>query len=200
MKDTRIDNYILNANDFAKPILIHLRNLLHSADSEIEETIKWGFPHFIFHGKTLCYMAAFNQHCAFGFKLAALMTDTHHIFLKDENKSSMGDLGKIQTIRDLPSKKILLEYIKQAITLIEDGTKPKKKPLKSAESIPVPDDLSDALRINKKANTTFLKFSNSHKNEYILWIIEAKRIETRKKRIETAVEWLAEGKDRNWKY
>ena len=198
-KDQRVDAYIANSQDFAKPILEHLRELVHKAFPDIDETIKWGFPHFQYKG-IVCSMAAFKQHCAVVFWKAALMSDP--IFVKNaEAESSMGHLGKITSLKDLPKDKILLSYIKEAAKLNEDDVKlPSKPKPKEKKELVVPDYFTKALKKNKKANEVFKNFAYSHKKEYVEWITEAKTEETRNKRIATAVEWIAEGKGRNWKY
>ncbi len=198
--DKRIDVYISKAADFAKPILIHLRGLIHKACPDIEETIKWGMPAFYYKGP-MCGMAAFKNHCAFNFWKTALMADKGKIFSNKKEKEGMGHLGKITTLEDLPADKLLIAYIKEAAQLNEDGIKlPPKAKKPEPKELLVPDYFQKALKKNKQALKTFEKFSYSHKKDYIDWITEAKREETRNKRIETAIEWMAEGKGRNWKY
>ncbi len=198
-KDQRVDAYIAKSQDFAKPILEHLRELVHKGQPDIEETIKWGFPHFQYKG-IVCSMAAFKQHCAVVFWKAAIMSDP--ILVKNaEAESSMGHLGKITSLKDLPKDKILLSYIKEAVKLNEEDVKlPSKPKPKEKKEIVVPDYFTNALKKNKKANEVFNNFAYSHKKEYVEWITEAKTEDTRNKRIATAVEWIAEGKGRNWKY
>ena len=193
--DPRIDAYIEKSQDFAKPILNHLRELVHSSCPGVEETMKWSFPHFDYKG-ILCNMAAFKNYCVFGFWKVSLLSDPHKILSPE---TAMGHIGHIKSLKDLPSDKILKEYIKEAAKLNEDGVKlpPRSSTKKEVE---VPDYFMKALKKNKNALKTFENFSPSHKREYIEWITEAKREETRDKRIETALEWLADGKGRNWKY
>jgi uncharacterized protein YdeI (YjbR/CyaY-like superfamily) len=64
----------------------------------------------------------------------------------------------------------------------------------------VPQDLKSALARNAKARAAFEGFSPSHRREYVEWIEDAKRDDTRRKRLATAIEWMGEGKPRNWKY
>lgn len=198
-KDQRVDAYIAKSQDFAKPIMEHLRELVHKAHPDIEETIKWGFPHFQYKG-IVCSMAAFKQHCAVVFWKAAIMSDP--ILVKNaEAESSMGHLGKITSLKDLPKDKTLLSFIKEAVKLNEDDVKlPSKPKPKEKKEIVVPGYFTKALKKNKKANEVFNNFAYSHKKEYVEWITEAKTDETRNKRIATALEWIAEGKGRNWKY
>jgi len=197
--DPRIDEYIIKSADFAKPILTYLRALVHTACPKLKETIKWGFPHFEYADNILCSMAAFKQHCAFGFWLASLMQDPDQI-LEAGKKTSMGHIGAIKSLNDLPLNKVLIKYIEEAMALIEKGVKPKKEKSAASKEIQIPSYFLDALKQNNKALTTFEDFSNSHKKEYLEWITEAKTEATRAKRIAAAIEWLQEGKSRNWKY
>lgn len=196
-KDKRVDAYIEKAQPFAKPILIHLRELVHKACPDVEETIKWSFACFDYKGP-FCSMASFKEHCSFGFWKAALMKDADK--LKSNQATAMGHLGKIRSMSDLPSDKVILGYIKEAIKLNDEGVKlpPRKKP--EAKEIVIPDYFIKALGKNKKASQAFERFPPSHKKEYLQWITEAKTEETRNRRMDTALEWIAEGKGRNWKY
>lgn len=197
-KDKRVDAYISNSAAFAKPILIHLRDLIHTACPGIRETIKWSFPHFDYKGM-LCSMASFKEHCAFGFWKSALMKDAREMLGK--NEYAMGHLGKIMSLKDLPPDKKIIAWIKEAVKLNDDNVKlPERKKTESKKEIEIPDALQKALNKNKIAATTFSNFSPSHKYEYLEWITGSKTEETRNKRIATAIEWLTEGKSRNWKY
>lgn len=197
-KDKRIDAYILKSGDFAKPVLNHLRRLVHTACPNAEETIKWGFPHFDYKGM-MCSMAAFKQHCAFGFWKTALMKDAKEMIGK--NEYAMGHLGKIKSLADLPPDKKIIGWIKEAMKLNDDDVKlPERKKTASPKEIEIPDALQKALNKNKTAATAFNNFSPSHKREYIEWVNEAKTEETKNKRITQTIEWVSEGKSRNWKY
>lgn len=198
--DPRIDEYIAKSADFAKPILNHLRDVIHKACPRVEETIKWSFPHFDYSGSILCSMAAFKQHCAFGFWLGSLMSDPHKLMSTVGEKTAMGHFGRLQNLGDLPSDKILITYIKEAMALNEKGVKVKKERSTKTKEIEIPPYLSDALKKNKKASEAFYKFSPSHRKEYLEWITEAKTEATRAKRIATTLERLSEGKSRHWKY
>ncbi len=192
--DPRVDAYIEKSAEFAKPILTHLRKLVHKACPDITETMKWSFPHFV-HKGTVCSMAAFKQHCAFGFwKQTLLESDAF-----PKNKTAMGSFGRITSVKDLPTDKVMIGLIQQAVELNEKGIKVPKKPVEKKELI-VPKDLTAALSKNKTAKAAFEKFAYSHKKEYVAWIEEAKTDPTRNKRLATTVEWLSEGKSRNWKY
>ena len=199
--DARIDQYIIKSKEFAQPILIHLRELMHIACPEIKETIKWGMPSFDYKGP-LCGMAAFKEHAVFGFWKASLISDPLNYLQERSNNGgeAMGHLGRITKLEDLPPDEAILDFIKQAVKLNEDGIKLPPKPKKSHSEIEVPADLQDALLKNAYAKKTFNNFSPGNKMEYVTWITEAKTAETRSKRLETAIEWMAEGKIRNWKY
>jgi uncharacterized protein YdeI (YjbR/CyaY-like superfamily) len=191
-KDPRVDAYIANSPDYAKPILIELRRLAHAGCPGVEETLKWRMPHFLHQG-ILFGMAAFKQHCAVHFWKGKLV-------LGEKSRAGVfGNLGRVTALSDLPGRKELLGYIKKAVELNESGVKkpsiaqPKKKLI-------VPPYFLAALRKNKKAQAAFENFSYSHKKEYVNWITEAKREETREKRMNTAILWLAQGKPQNWKY
>jgi uncharacterized protein YdeI (YjbR/CyaY-like superfamily) len=198
-KDPRIDLYISKSADFARPILIHLRELIHLACPDVQETIKWSFASFDYKGP-MCSMAAFKHHCAFGFWKASLMKDKT-LVSNAESESAMGHYGKITSLKDLPSDKKILLHIKGAMMLNEKGIKlPQKKPSKEKKEVVVPDYFLKQLKKNEKAFTTFEDFSPSHKREYVEWITEAKTEETKIRRMQTAIEWLSQGKPRNWKY
>ena len=197
-RDPRVDAYIARSADFAKPILTHLREVVHAACPDVEETIKWSFPNFTYKGM-LCSMASFKQHCSFGFWKGALVVGESSG--DGTGERAMGQFGRITALSDLPSKKVLTGYIKEAMRLNEAGVKsPTRSKPKAKKELPMPDDLSKALRKNKKALATFENFSPSHRREYIEWITEAKGEDTRNRRLATAVEWMADGKPRNWKY
>ena len=195
-KNPRVDAYIEKSADFAKPILNHLRAVVHEACPEVEEEMKWSFPCFMYKGM-FCSMAAFKEHCAFGFWKSSLILDKKGQSLE----KAMGQFGRITKLSDLPPKKVLTEYIKLAKKLNDDGVKaPTRVKPKTPRELVVPDDLAKALKRNKAAQATFDKFSPSNKREYVDWITEAKTEATRTRRLETAIEWMAEGKPRNWKY
>jgi uncharacterized protein YdeI (YjbR/CyaY-like superfamily) len=198
-KDPRIDAYIARSAEFARPVLGHLRRLVHEGCPTAEETIKWGMPSFVHGGKILCGMAAFKGHCTFGFWHKRM----NGVLGPDDSKSgeAMGSLGRITSLGDLPSDRRLLGYIRKAAKLNESDEPARPKAARRpTKPLPVPGDLSAALKKNRAAAAAFEKFSPSHRNEYVEWITEAKRDETRARRLATALEWLAEGKHRNWKY
>lgn len=199
-KDPRIDAYIAKSAAFARPILTHLRALVHQGCPDAGETIKWGMPFFTRGDRILGMMAAFKAHCAFGFWHKDMKT----LVATDEAKAgeAMGILGRITSLQDLPADKVMLGYIRQAVKLDESGApaRPQSVAKGKTKALAVPDDLAAALRKNKKAAAVFAEFSPSKRKDYIEWLIEAKREATRAKRLATAVEWITEGKARNWKY
>jgi uncharacterized protein YdeI (YjbR/CyaY-like superfamily) len=190
-KDPRVDAYIKKAQPFARPILKHLRGLVRRGCPDVEETIKWNMPFFDRKG-IVCFMAAFKEHCAFGFWKGKLL------FGKDA-EGAMGHFGRITSLRDLPSDSEIIGYVKKAAELNERGVQKKRTP-RRARKLQVPPDLKSALSKNAKARKTFENFSYSHKKEYAQWITDAKRDETRQRRLQTAIKWLAQGKPQNWKY
>ncbi len=200
--DPRIDAYIEKSADFARPVLIHLRELLHATCPDIEETWKWSFPNFSYRGQAMCSMAAFKEHCAFSFWKASLMPDTDNI-LELTEREAMGQLGRITSLKDLPKDSVLKRYIKAAMKLNEDGVKkpaPAKKTEKEKSTLETPADFAAFLKANEAADSVFQQFSYSNRKEYIEWFNEAKTEATRIKRMNQAIEWIAEGKSRHWKY
>ena len=193
--EPRIDIYIERAADFAKPILTHIRTLVHKAVPDAEETIKWGMPHFTVNGKNLAGMAAFKAHTSFG------IWPTLEQDAPQEMREGMGNFGKLSSIADLPDEKELSRRLQKGAEIIRSGVKAGPKPKKPPKPLPdMPDDFGAALTASKEASAVWGGFSPSARREYLDWIIEAKRAETREKRIAQAVEWIAEGKQRNWKY
>jgi len=193
-RDPRVDAYIKKAAPFAQPILTEIRETVHASCPDVEETMKWRFPHFVYKG-LLCGMASFKEHAALGFWKGALVTGG------PRGVDAMGHFGRLTKRSDLPSKRVLAGYVKKAAALNEQGVKVPRAPRKAAPStLKVPAALSAAFKTNKKAQAGFGGFSPSHKREYIEWITEAKSDETRARRLAQAIEWMAEGKSRNWKY
>jgi len=198
-KDTRVDVYINKSAAFAKPILNHLRLLVHKTCPDVQEAIKWGFPHFEYKG-ILCSMAAFKEHCAFGFWKASLMKDPDGR-LSQMGETAMGHFGRLRSLDDLPPDKVVMEYIREATRLNEGGVSiPSRKSSPRKKEVHVPEYFMKALQKNKKALTTFEEFSYTNKKEYVDWIAQAKTETTRNSRLSTALEWMKEGKSRNWKY
>jgi uncharacterized protein YdeI (YjbR/CyaY-like superfamily) len=202
--DARVDAYIAKSAPFAQPILWHLRTLVHKACPEVEETIKWSMPFYVYKGVILGNMAAFKAHCSFGLWGSGM---SEAIGKTGERATEgMGTFGRLESLKDLPADKVMLGYLKHAVELVASGKRTKSiegrktgtKP--AAKPVEVPAELTAALKKNKAARKTFEAFSPSCKREYVDWIVEAKREETKLKRVAQAVEWMAEGKQRNWKY
>jgi len=193
-----VHDYIQKAAPFAKPILNHIREVVHSVSPLITETIKWGMPFFEYKG-SICQMAAFKQHCAFGFWKASLLNDPQGLLKIGE---AGGSFGRINTIDDLPSDETIIHFVLQAMENNESGKKTPvvKKAAVEKKELVVPDYFEALLNEHPKAKETFEKFSYSHKKEYLEWIIEAKTDATRQKRLDTTIDWLIEGKSRMWKY
>jgi hypothetical protein len=201
--DTRIDAYIARSPDFATGILARLRALVHQACPEVVETIKWGMP-FFEHQGPLCFFAAFKQHCAFGFW-------RHR---GREESGAMGHFGRITSIGDLPPRRELIAAIHAAVARNQvrstvSGHAPTKRgkqgrqpgPSGKAKGEPVmPADFRRALALDRDARREFAAFSPGKQRDYVSWLEEAKRPETRARRLATAISWIAEGKERNWKY
>ena len=203
-ENPKVDAYIAKAQPFAQPILNHLRKLLHKACPGVEEEIKWSRPFFVYRGAILANMSAFKEHCSFGFwgeEIGAVLRQADAV-----KEGAMGSLGRITKVEDLPGDTVMLQWIGKAAAFIESGqhTSPiaaRQKVVKAPKAAPeTPPELAAALKKNKKAAAVFADFSASCKREYVDWIAEAKRPETRDKRVAQAVEWMAEGKQRNWKY
>ncbi|MEZ5366800.1 MAG: YdeI/OmpD-associated family protein [Bryobacterales bacterium] len=194
-KSPKLDAYIDSAPEFAKPFLVQLRALVHEACPEVEETIKWSVPHFE-HKGVLVGVSAHKKHINLIFWKSSLMRDTYGLF---EAAGSMKPI-RIEAGEAPPSDRVLRGYILQAVALNESGVKPEPRKSKPKSEIETPKDLVAALATNKAAKAVYQGLPPSHRREYIEWIEEAKRRETRERRIAQAVEQIAEGKSRNWKY
>lgn len=192
-RDPRVDDYIAKRQPFAQPILTHLRELVHEHAPGAEETLKWGVPHFVLNGQNLACMAAFKEHATFGFWRDEEVTGS------PRDTGAMGSMGRLASLADLPSDKQMADYIAKAAALCAEG-KPKRAAPKPKAALDLPDDLGAALKVNPAAQGHWDAFSPGKRRDYIEWVLEAKREETRVKRIETIVAQVAEGKDRNWKY
>ncbi len=194
-QDPRIDTYIERAAPFAQPILCQLREAVHAACPQVEESIRWSMPSFTYAGAILCQMAAFKHHASFGYwKHALVMGD-------GVARDGMGSYGKMASIKDIPPSERLQADIRRAMKLNEEGVKLPAAPKSAAQpAAEVPAELVAALNQNKAAKVTFDAFPPGCRREYIAWITEAKREETRAKRVAQTIEWLVDGKRRNWKY
>lgn len=194
-RDPKVDAYIAAAEPFAKPILRRLRKVVHAGCPAVEESIKWGFPHFVYKGN-IAGMAAFRQHCVFGFWKDALLFDRE----KNGPKEAMGQFGRLTHVSELPNEEILVGYVRKAAELNDAGIKVARPAKKPATALKMPEHFTAALQKNARARKTFESFSPSKRKDYIEWVSEAKRDETRRQRIATSIAWLAEGKAHNWKY
>ena len=183
--DPRVDAYIAKSADFARPLLAQVREVVHAACPDVEETLKWGMPSFTWRGKILCGMAAFKQHMTLWFWEGRAIVDSDK---GDKGDEAMGQFGRITRKADLPGKRELAGYVKQAMARVANAAiqPPKKKPAPKAE-LPVPEDLTAALRRNAKARATFEAFAPGYRRDYVEWIVEAKREDTRQRRIAQAV-------------
>ena len=192
--DPRIDAYIARSAEFARPILARLRSVVHRAFPDVEETVKWGMPFFVRDGEILCHMAAFKGHCAFGlWKASRALGD------RPRPQDGMGHFGRITSLADLPRDAELAAVLRKA-TALRGAAEPRPAPSKRKPPLPMPEDLGRALKKNARARTAFESFAPSKRRDYIEWLGEAKREETRRKRLETAIEWIEQGKARHWKY
>jgi uncharacterized protein YdeI (YjbR/CyaY-like superfamily) len=192
--DPRIDAYIeTKAADFARPIIRHLRAMIHEACPDCEETLKWGMPSFTYRGKILAGVAAFKAHASFGYWNDSMLSQDA------KNRSAMGQFGRLTSVDDLPDRATLIALTRQSMALIESGAKPPRATAKKAP-FTVPQDLRAAIDGSPAAKATWDGFPPSCQREYAEWVTEAKRDETRAKRLGQTIEWLVEGKRRNWKY
>jgi uncharacterized protein YdeI (YjbR/CyaY-like superfamily) len=193
-RDDRIDAYIARQADFARPILEWLRAMVHAACPDVEETLKWSAPAFMYKGKQLAMMAAFKAHATFGFWHGKLVVGEGQA-----QQNAMGQFGRLASVADLPEEEVFVALVRKAMGLIDAGVKPVRD--KTARPVlQTPDDLRAALDANAAAAATFDGFPPGARRDYVEWVVDAKRPETRAKRIAQAVEWMAEGKKRNWKY
>ena len=193
-RDKRIDAYIAKAPDFAKPILVHIRAVVHEACPDVEESLKWGSPAYLHQG-ILCISASFKAHVALVLWRAPLIVGAV------KSRDARGHFGRLTAVKDLPSRKILVGLLKQAVKLNESGTKTSQRAKgKPKKPLPTPADLAAGLKKSAKASAAWEAFAPSHRREYIEWITEAKRPETRAERLKTTLAWVKDGKQRHWKY
>lgn len=188
-RDERVDGFIAAAQPFARPILDHIRALVHATIPDVGEAIKWGMPHFTLDGKNVCGMAAFKAHCSLIIEGAG----------PRDSGEGMGQFGKIESLDQLPPDAVLRELILARAARVRSGQKPPARPARDPKpEITMPDDFAQALTVAARA--VFDRFTPAQRRDYLEWIVEAKRAETRASRIVTAAGWIAEGKKRNWKY
>jgi len=198
-KDKKVDAYIARQKPFAKPVLKHLRKVVHAGCPDVEEAMKWSFPCFVYSDSILCSMAGFKEHCTFGFWRVTELRKRG--LVKPSGEKAMGQYGRIKKISDLPAETKLIKVVKEAAKINESGKRsPVKKKATARKKLVIPAYFTKALNKNKKAKETFDVFSYSNKKDFIEWITDAKTETTRAKRIDTTIKWLEEGKTRNWKY
>lgn len=192
-KDARVDAYIEKSGAFARPILKHLRAVIHEGCPDVEETMKWSHPHFIYKG-LLAGMAAFKAHCTFGFWKGALVPGT------PRTSGGMGQLGRITALGDLPARSALVKWTRAAAALNDEGIREERKSKAPRKALPVPAEFAAALEKSAKAKAVFDSLSPTARRDYLEWIIDAKTDDTRTRRISTSITWIADGRRRNWKY
>ncbi len=193
-RNPKVDDYIATAAPFARPILEHLRAVVHAACPDVDEQIKWRMPSFEWKGM-LCGMAAFKAHAVFGFWKHDLIVGAD-----PKAKEAMGSFGCLKNRTDLPSAAVLKKYVKTAMKLNEAGVKVERRKTRPQQPLALHPDFAAALKKSAKARATLDTFPPSARAEYVEWIADAKQEATRTRRIATAIEWLAQGKRRNWKY
>ncbi len=195
----KIDEYISKSADFARPILKYFRQIIHDTCPNVEEVMKWGIPHFDYKGDMMCILASYKKHCSFSFYKATLMTDPKLIESVKAGQK-MGYMDKIKTLSELPAKKVLAAYIKEAMTLNEKGIKKEKTKSEKTKVIETPGYFTAMLKTKPKAKEIFETKSASFRKDYIIWITDAKTEATRQKRMEQALDWISQGKGRFWQY
>jgi uncharacterized protein YdeI (YjbR/CyaY-like superfamily) len=193
MSQAKVDAYIAKSAPFAQPILTEIRQRVHKACPAVEEAIKWGMPAFVYNGKILCGMAAFKQHASLGFWQRGEMAAT------GKESEAMGQFGKLTEVKQLPPKAEFTKLVKHNMAMIDAGA-PTVMTKNPRPELTAPASFTAALKKNKKAQATFDGFPPSAKRDYVEWIVEAKTEATRDKRLAQAIEWMAEGKRRHWKY
>ncbi len=195
----KVDSYAEKVEDFAKPILAHLRTLVHKTCPEVVEEIKWGNPHFDYKGDMMSIFAAYKKHCSFTFYKDALMTDAR-LKANDGMPAAKRFMGKLTSVADLPSDQELKAWIKEAMALNEQGLKLPARESKTPKEVGMPAAFAEKLQANPNIAKIFKSKSASFQKEYNIWIGDAKTEATRDKRIEEALAWIAKGKGRFWKY
>ncbi|HEY3286781.1 MAG TPA: YdeI/OmpD-associated family protein [Gemmatimonadaceae bacterium] len=195
-RDKRIDEYIARQASFARPILRHIRAVVHTASPAIDEDIKWGFPWFTYRGKPLAYMAGFKAHVGFGFYRGKLVMGEGR-----EKQDAMGSFGRLTGVRDLPGKAVIVRFVKKAVALAGQARASGKAPVRAAKPMPrVPPALAKALAADATLRAQWNAFTPGKRREYLEWISSAKQDSTRDRRLATTVAQVREGKSQNWRY
>lgn len=191
-----VDLYIQQAAPFARPVLSHLRQLVHQTLPAVREEIKWGMPFFCLQ-HNLCFMAAFKAHCGFGFwradALGLIAAPTGRV-------KGMGQFGKIVDLGDLPADLVLQQLLLRSATLAATPAASLPRQKKPQVALPMPVAFADALQQHPNATAYFQQLTIAQQNDYIEWFTTAKTAVTQQKRLETSLLWLAEHKARNCKY
>jgi uncharacterized protein YdeI (YjbR/CyaY-like superfamily) len=198
IKDPAFDRYIEKAHAFAQPILRRARELVHASRDDVEEALKWGHPSFLVGGKIICGMAAFKEHCVFGFWHQSVNEE-----IRGESaavRAALLDRGCLTRADQLPSAKIVAKYVQRSIEAYAASKPAIKRDTTKKPEPKTPADLVAALKKHKQAAQHWQDFSPSKRREYAEWLESAKKAETRAQRLATALEWIGEGKGRNWKY
>ncbi|MCV9936788.1 YdeI/OmpD-associated family protein [Boseaceae bacterium BT-24-1] len=197
-RSPKVDAYAAQAEGFARPILSHLRSVVHAACPEVVEDIKYGIPHFSYRGDYLCIFAAYRSHCSFTLYKDALMDDAR-LKANAALPAAKRFMGKLTTVADLPSDSDLTSWIKEAMVLNENGAKLPPREPKTPKDVEITAAFAAKLDSRPEIKAVFESKSPSFRKEYNIWIGDAKTEATRDKRIEEALSWIAEGKGRFWK-
>lgn len=195
----KVDDYIAKSEPFAKPILEHLRAIIHETCPDVGEDIKWGTPHYSYKGDHLCMLGSFKNHCSFSIYKAEFLKD-EKIAASVKAGKKFGYMDKVKSVSELPSTETLISLIKEAMSINEQGIKKVIPVSDKPKTLETPDYLLDALAANEKAKAVWESKSDAFRKDYLVWIIDAKTDATRQKRIEQSLEWLADGKGRFWQY
>jgi uncharacterized protein YdeI (YjbR/CyaY-like superfamily) len=160
----------------------------------VEEAMKWSMPAYLADGKILLITSAFKGHAALNFWRGQEIGDG------EAKAGAMGQFGRLTSLEDLPSDAELDVLIRQAAEVAKTAPAPRKPKHAPKPQPGLHPEFAAALAKAPKAKAALDGFPPSAQREYLEWIAEAKQAATRQKRIATAVEWLSEGKRRNWKY
>ena len=203
--EKKTDRYIKDAPEYARPIMEKIRKAVHKGCPQAEEAIKWGCPYFMYKGKLFCGMAAFKKHVGFGFWNSADMDDPEGLFETGTGKKASMCNARFHSAKELPTQKVLVDYVKQSKKLtdaeVAKSKAIKKKTVKKKVVVPKPPaDLTKAFRSNKTAKTYFDSLAPSHRRDFLQWILDAKRETTKEKRIEETIKLLKAEKTLHWKY
>lgn len=189
----KISQYIESADVKKKEILQRLRDFLNRDDFGLTEDWKWHAPNFNSNGM-VCWLAFFKSHVGLNFFKGSLIEDLHGLY--DNASMDKGNrIIKYKTINEI-NENLLEYYIYEAIKHNKEGAKITSKKVE----IEVPKDLAKALEKDIMAKDFFTNLAPGYKRDYIDWIISAKQEKTRLKRLETTLEWLGQGKKKNWRY